>query len=136
MFGDAADNVKYAHGVYHQLSDMGHIVKYVYCKRSKVLSKLGHVMIAEVEFRRKYEGLEPFGAMERSAFVDKWKRDHKSEITPQLGYKSGPQFQFLAGILFASSTSKHTVPLLQNVRLFACSYIIFIYWLSHMLYQK
>ena len=136
VFGDAADNVKYAHGVYRQLTDMGHIVEYVYSKRSKVLSKLGHVVIAEEEFCRKYEGLEPFGATERSAFVDKWKRKHEREITQQLGYKSGPQFQFLSGILFATSVSKHTVPLLQNVRLFVCLYIIFIYWLSHMLYQK
>ena len=116
VFGDADDNVKYAQGVYRQLKDMGHLIEYVYSKRSKVISKLGHVVIAEEEYRRKYNGLPSFGPMEKSSFVDKWKRDHEKEITKQLGYKTGPQFQFLTGILFATSASKNTVPLLQNVR--------------------
>ena len=117
VFGDASDNIKYAQGVFRQLKDMGHIVEYVYSKRSKVISKLGHVVIAEEDYRRKFEGLPTFGATERSSFVDKWKRDHEREITNQLGYKTGPQFQFLTGILFATSASKNTVPQLQNVRL-------------------
>ena len=71
VFGDADDNVKYAQGVYRQLKDLGHIVKYVYSKRSIEISKLGHVVIVEEEYRRKYEGLPPFGAMEKSSFVDK-----------------------------------------------------------------
>ena len=128
VFGDADDNVKYAQGVYCQLKDVGHLIKYVYSKRSKVISKLGHVVIAEEEYRRKYDGLPPFGAMEKSSFVDKWKRDHESEITKQLGYKTGPQYQFLTGILFATSTSKITVPLLQNVRLNMFHYCMFYYF--------
>ena len=115
MFGDPENNVQYAHGVFRQLKDMGHVVEYVYSKRSKVISKLGHVVIAEEEYHQKYEGLPPFGAHKRSGFVDQWKRDHEKEITKQLGYKTGPQFQFLGGIMFATSTSKVTVPVLQNV---------------------
>ena len=96
VFGDPENNVQYAHDVFRQLKDMGHVVKYVYLKRSKVISKLGHVVIAEEEYRRKYKGLPPFGANEQSAFIDQWKRDHEKEITKQLGYKTGPQFQFLS----------------------------------------
>ena len=115
VFGDPDHNVQFANGVLRQLKDMGHVVEYVYSKRSKVISKLGHVVIAEEEYRRKYEGLPPFAANERSAYVDEWKRGHEKEITKQLGYKTGPQFEFLSGILFATSTSKVTVPALQNV---------------------
>ena len=50
---------------------MGHVVEYVYLKRLKVISKLGHVVIAEEDYHRKYEGLPLFGATKRSAFVDK-----------------------------------------------------------------
>ena len=118
VFGNADNNIKYAQGVYRQLKDMGHIIEYVYSKRSKVISKLGHVVIPEEGYCQKFEGLVPMlGATEWSTFVDKWKRDHESEITKQLGYETGPQFQFLTGILFATSSSKNTVPLLQNVRL-------------------
>ena len=97
---------------------MGHVIKYVYSKRLTVISKLGYVVIAEEDYCQKYEGLPPFGVNEHSAFIDKWKQDHEKEITKQLGYKTGPQFQFLSGILFAMSTLKVTVPVLQNVSCF------------------
>ena len=73
VFGDPKNNIQYAHGVFCQLNNMGHVTQYVYSKRLKVISKLGHVVIAEEDYRRKYKGLPLFGATEHSAFVDKWK---------------------------------------------------------------
>jgi uncharacterized protein YybS (DUF2232 family) len=117
VFSDPDNNVQFANAVLRQLNDMGHVIEYVYSKRSKVISKLEHVVIAEEEYRRKYEGLPLFCANKQSAFVDEWKRGHEKEITRQLGYKTGPQFQVLSGILFATLTSKVTAPVLQNVSL-------------------
>ena len=94
---------------------MGHFVELVYCRQSKVISKLGHVVIVEEVFHWKVDGEAALVANERSKFVEEWKRSNASEIAKQLGVKDGPQLGFLTGILFASVTTKHTVPLLQNV---------------------
>ena len=126
LFGQPEDNVKYASGVASEMKRMGHFVELVYCRRSKVISKLGHVVIAEEVFHRKVDGEAPLGANERANFVDEWKRANAAEIANQLGIKDGPQFDFLTGILFAPATTKHTVPLLQNVSLRPC-HILCIY---------
>ena len=115
LFGSPEDNVKYAHGVFTEMIRMGHFVQFAYCKRSKVISKLGHVVIAEEIFRRKLDGEEALAANERSKFVEEWKRKNAKAIANQLGVRDGPQLQFLSGILFAPATAKDTVPLLQKV---------------------
>ena len=124
IFGSPEDNVKYARAVASDLKEMGHLVEMLYCTRSKVVSKLGHVVLAEEDYRRKYDGEPPLEATERSAFVDKWKKNHATQMCDQLGLKDGPQFEFLTGILFAPSTTKVTVPLLQNVSPVSFLYIL------------
>ena len=117
LFGSPSDNVKYAHRVFTKMVRMGHFVQFTYSKRSKVISKLGHVVIAEEIFRRKLDGEEALAANDCSKFVEEWKQNNASEIANQLGVKDGPQLQFLFGIIFAPATSKDTVPLLQNISL-------------------
>ena len=121
IFGSASDNVTYAMGVEQELKKMGHYVELIYCSRSKILSKLGHVVLAEEGYRRKLNEEAPLSPNERKPFLDKWKEKHAIELGNQLGLKDGPQFNFLTGILFATSTSKQNVPLLQKVsRLMLC----------------
>jgi hypothetical protein len=114
IFGSPQDNVKYANHVARKLKDMGHFVELLYCKRSTVLSKLGHVVLAEEDYRRKYDGESPLPSNEHSTFVEKWKKQHATKLCDKLGLKDGPQFDFLTGILFAPTTTI-TVPLLQKV---------------------
>ena len=115
IFGSASDNVKYAMGVEQELKKMGHFVELIYCSRSKILSKLGHVVLAEEGYRRKNDEEPPLTPQERKPFLDNWKQQHAVELGNQIGLKDGPQFNFLSGILFATSTSKENVPLLQKV---------------------
>ena len=115
IFGSPEDNVKYAHSVARELKDLGHFVELLYCTRAKVVSKLGYVVLAEEDYRRKYDGDSPLPSNERSAFVEKWKKQHATQLCDQLGWKDGPQYEFLTGILFAPSTTAITVPLLQKV---------------------
>jgi hypothetical protein len=117
IFGKPEENVKYANAIAREMKDMGHMVEMLYSKRSKIISKLGHVVLAEEDYRRKYDGESPLAANERAPFVEKWKRQHASQMSEQLGLKDGPQFEFLSGILFAPSTTRITVPLMQNVSL-------------------
>ena len=115
IFGSPEDNVKYAHSVARELKEMGHFVELLYCTRAKVVSKLGYVVLAEEDYRRKYDGDSPLPSNERSAFVEKWKKQHATKLCDQLGLKDGPQFELLTGILFARSKTTITVPLLQKV---------------------
>jgi hypothetical protein len=44
-----------------------------------------------------------------------WKQEDETFLNDRLGFETGPQYCFLAGILFAPSTSKVIVPQLQDV---------------------
>ena len=55
MFGSPDDNVKYAHSVARELKEMGHCVESLHCTRSKVVSKLGYGVLAEEDYRQKYD---------------------------------------------------------------------------------
>ena len=115
IFGNPEENVKYANAIAREMKEMGHMVEMLFSKRSKILSKLGHVVLAEEDYCRKYDGETPLAANECAPFVEKWKRQHASQMCEQLGLKDGPQFEFLSGILFVPSTTRITVPLMQNV---------------------
>ena len=52
---------------------------------------------------------------ERSKYVVDWKAEHDAFLNDVLGYEYRPQYCFLAGILFAPSSSKNMVPLIQDV---------------------
>ena len=46
--------------------------------------------------------------------MNDWKQENYDKLVFELG-ASGDNFQFLNGIMFATSASKHSVPMLQNV---------------------
>ncbi len=52
---------------------------------------------------------------EQLKFIKKWKTDNEVYLNNVFGMEDGPQFLFLTGILFATSSSKHLVPLLKDV---------------------
>jgi hypothetical protein len=48
-------------------------------------------------------------------FVNKWKKEKELYLNEVFGLEDGPQFKFVTGVLFATSSSKHMAPLLQHV---------------------
>jgi hypothetical protein len=52
---------------------------------------------------------------EQLKFIKKWKTDNDVYLNNGFGMEDGPQFLFLTGIFFATLSSKHLVPLLQDV---------------------
>ncbi len=71
------------------------------------------VLSEEVERRKK--GKEILDKAEQLKFIKKWKTDNDVYLNNVFGMEEGPQFSFLMGILFATLSSKHLVPLLQDV---------------------
>ena len=72
IFGGASDNVKYAKGVKDELKKMGHFFELVYCSRSKIILKLGHVVLAEEGYCRKLDKEAPLSPNERKSFLEAW----------------------------------------------------------------
>ena len=54
------------------------------------------------------------GAEQKKCVLD-WKQENEVILNDALGFGNGPQYRFLAGILFAPSSSKVIVPHLQDV---------------------
>ena len=48
-------------------------------------------------------------------FVNKWKKEKELYLNEVFGLEDGPQFKFVTGVLFATSSSKHMAPFLQHV---------------------
>ncbi len=48
-------------------------------------------------------------------YVNQWKAKNELFLNNVFGFEDGPQFLFLTGILFATSSSKHLAPLLQPI---------------------
>ena len=46
--------------------------------------------------------------------MNRWKDKNELFLNKEFGLKYGPQFLFLTGVLFANSSSKHLVQLLQH----------------------
>ena len=115
LFGDFDDNVKYAAAVQRHLRGLGHEVELIYEDRRKTLQKLSSVVIQDEQMRRK-KGNEP--ALDKELqlrYITSWKKLNEEWLNTVFGVADGPQLKFLTGALFATSCSKHTVPLLQPV---------------------
>jgi len=53
---------------------------------------------------------------EQREYIKEWKANNKVYLSKEFGMEDSPQqFSFLLGILFATSTSKHLVPLAQDL---------------------
>jgi hypothetical protein len=115
LFGNADDNVKYAKGVKDTLTEMGHAVELRYHNRRRSLQLLSSVIINEEQLRRKKMNMPALEKQLQLKFVMDWKKENAQWINTVFGYEDGPQFEFLSGALFATSSSRHMVPRLQHV---------------------
>ena len=96
------------------MRDLGHEVKLVFCTRRQVLTAVSSIVLNEELARRKKLKQNMDGA-ERKKYVLDWKVEKEKFLNDALGFETGPQYRFLAGILFAPSSSKVIVPHLQDV---------------------
>ncbi len=101
-------------GVANQLCKLDHEVELIFGNRQKTLKKATAIVLSEeVERRKKVNKI--MDKAEQLKFIKKWKTDNDVYHNNVFGMEDGPQFTFLTGILFATSSSKHLVPLLQDV---------------------
>jgi hypothetical protein len=110
----ADDNVCYARAVANQLPELDHKVELVFGNQRETLKKATAIILSE-EVERRKKAKEIMDKAEQLKFIKKWKTDNDVYLNNVFGMEDGPQFLFLTGILFATSGSKHLVPLLQDV---------------------
>jgi len=116
IFGDADENVCYAHFVKEDLVKAGHHVELSFTTRKETLQNLDKIILAEEAQRRKDANMDGLPPADRKAFVLQWRRKHETKIMERLGTPDEESsLKFLSGIFFAPSFSKNTVPHLQKV---------------------
>jgi hypothetical protein len=106
--------VKYASAVAARMRFLGHEVKLVFATRRQVLTSVSSVVLSEELVRLKKLKQTMSGAERKKCVLD-WKQENEVFLNHALGFENGPQYRFLAGILFSPSTSKVIVPQLQDV---------------------
>jgi len=114
LFGSADVNVKYALAVAARMHDLGHEVKLVFSTRHQVLTADSSIVLNKELARRKKLKQNMDGAEQKKYVLD-WKVEKWKFLNDAMGFETGPQYRFLAGILFAPSSSKVIVPYLQDV---------------------
>ncbi len=85
----------------------------IWQKRETLKKATAIVLSEEVERCKKANKI--MDRAEQLKFIKKWKTDKDVCLNNVFGMEDGPQFTFLTGILFAISSSRHLVPLLQDV---------------------
>ncbi len=111
LIGSADDNVCYARGVANRLRELDHKVELVFANQWETLKKATAIVLSEEVERRKH-AKEIMDKAEQLKFIKKWKADNDVYLNNVFGMEDSPQFLFLMGILFATLSSKHLVPLL------------------------
>jgi hypothetical protein len=110
----ADDNVRYARGVANRLRKLDHEAELIFGNQRETLKKATAIVLSgEVERRKKANKI--MDKAEQLKFIKRWKTDNDVYLNYFFVMEDDPQFTFLTGILFATSSSKHLVPLLQDV---------------------
>jgi len=115
IFGDADNNIAYAHFVKEDLEKAGHHVELSFTTRKETMKNLDKSSSLKKHCRKdaNTDGILP---ADRKDFVLQWRKKHESQIYERLGTPVDQlHLQFLNGIFFAPSFAKATVPHLQKV---------------------
>jgi hypothetical protein len=116
IFGDADDNVTYAHFVKEDLEKAGHHVELSFTTRKETMINLDKIILAEEAQRPQDANIDGILPADRKAFVLQWRKEHDTQLYEQLGTPADElRLKFLNGIFFAPSFAKQTVPLVQKV---------------------
>ncbi len=115
IFDDTKQNVGYALLLACDLKDMGHFVELDMSDWVMTMKRLTKVVLDTEKHQLKEEdGVTTFSTADRLKFMNDWRQENYDKLVFELG-SSGDNFQFLNGVMFATSASKHSVPMLQNV---------------------
>ena len=87
----------------------------IFQDRQKTIQAASAVVLHEDLLRWKKMKLPALDRTSQLKYVNKWKAEKELFQNKEFGLKDGPQFLFLTGVLFATSSSKHLVPLLPHV---------------------
>ena len=98
-----------------RLQGMGHDVELIVQDRRTTLQLVSLVVVHEEQQRRKKMKEPALDKTLQLQFVNKWKKEKELYLNEVFGLEDGPQFKFVTGVLFATSSSKHMAPLLQHV---------------------
>jgi len=115
IFGDADNNIAYAHFMKEDLEKAGHHVELSFTTRKETMKNLDKSSSLKKHCRKdaNTDGILP---ADRKDFVLQWRKKHESQIYERLGTPVDQlHLQFLNGIFFAPSFAKATVPHLQKV---------------------
>jgi hypothetical protein len=93
---------------------LDHEVELVFGNQQETLKKANAIVLLE-EVERRKKAKEIMDKAEQLKFIKKWKTDNDLYLNNVFGMEDGPQFLFLMSILFATLSSKHLVPLLQDL---------------------
>ena len=115
LFGSAEENVRYVRGVMDHVRRLGHEVEMIFQDRQKTIKAASAVVLHEDLLRRKKMKLPALDKAGQLQYVNKWKAKNELYLNTEFGFNDGPQSTFLTGILFATSSSKCLVLLLQHL---------------------
>ena len=93
-FGVPEDNVQFAHGVFTELTAMGHEVFFLYTDRAQTLKNVSAVVLLEELERKKKEKMS-MSRTERRDFLSNWMTVHDIFLNTALGSEGGTAFKFL-----------------------------------------
>ena len=113
IFGDPAENCKYAFHVKDALEAEGHIVMLRTTSRHDTIQNIKRLVIGDELLRLKEFDGSTILPLEQSAFVDKWLEEHKDLLVKQLGSKNDG-ISFINGIFFVPLFAQKTVPFLKH----------------------
>ena len=82
----------------------------IFQDQQKTIQAASTVMLHEDLLRRKKMKLPALDKAGQLQYVNKWKTENELYLNTEFGFKDGPQFTFLTGVLFATSSSKLLVP--------------------------
>jgi hypothetical protein len=115
LFGSAEEKIQYAEGLQVELRAMSHDVKLLYGDRKETIQQVGAVVLSE-EMTRLKKLKTTMDPEEQKCYIKRWKKDNEIFLNNAFGLADLSHLKnFLKGVLFAPSSSKHLAPLLQDV---------------------
>ena len=97
-FGVPEDNVQFAHGVFTELTAMGHEVFFLYTDRAQTLKNVSAVVLLEELERKKKEKMS-MSQTEHPNFLSNWMTENDIFLNTALGSEGGTPFKFLSPFL-------------------------------------
>jgi hypothetical protein len=115
-FGIANVNVQYAKSVQYELEEMGHHCTVLNAEWKSIEQIVCAIVLREELNIRLKKTKQTMNRNEQVKYVQQWRKDNEAFLTTEFGLPDSLNTKlFVRGVMFATSTSKHAVPLLHDV---------------------